>query len=119
MPANKTQTAKKVARQQLAQKRLATGPDPRAAAARAKVRADQIKWARSAGGTAGEAAARAKYFAQDAATAKRVAIARGNMTRVANTPIAPAPNYQFERRVSSPRTKPRLSKSIPNRFFRQ
>lgn len=100
MPANKTQTAKKVARQQLTQKRLATGPDPRALAAQAKVRANQMNWARI-GGAQNEANVRARLAAQDAQKARNIFKLQTNMNRVANTAIAPAPVFKFESRPST------------------
>lgn len=113
--ANKTQTAKKVARQKLAQQRLAQGPDAGAAAARAKVRARQMNIARITGGAQGEANARSAFQKKDAQTVKNVAKLRTNLNRVANETIAPAREFKYPSKMATRNKRRAISANISKR----
>ena len=115
MALNKRQTAKKVARQEKLKQRLTQAPDAGAAAARAKVRARQIRIAGITGGAAGEAAARSQFETKDAQTAKNVAKLRANMTRVANTPVKAAPNFKYPSKPATRRNRSNISANISKR----
>ena len=115
MALNKTQTAKKVARQEKLKQRLTQAPDAGAAAARAKIRAKQINWARIGGGAAGEAAARSAFETKDAQTAKNVAKLRTNMARIANTPITPAREFKYPSKPATKRVRSNISTNISKR----